>query len=174
MSALLRYRLAVNPLLTVNGFVEVVMEYILLFETWIVVAIILGLLEIVVPGGILMNLAIASLLVAIGVHQQFINTWVSILTTWFILATFLLIIVYFITEKFFSGNTKIENIHEELDIYGEQVNVIEQIGPGTHAGRVEYQGTTWTALSDGSVIDVGNQATIVCKENISLIVEPVK
>ncbi len=150
------------------------MEYILFFETWIILAILFACLEIFVPGGILLNLGIASLLVAIGVHQEILDTWVLTLTTWFIIATLLLIAVYFITERFFSGETTVENIYEELDIYGKNVRVIEQIGPGTQAGRVEFQGTTWTALGDGTIIDAGSQASIVCKENISLVVEPIK
>jgi len=150
------------------------MEYILFFETWIILAILFVCLEIFVPGGILLNLGIASLLVAIGVHQEILDTWVLTLTTWFIIATLLLIAVYFITERFFPGETTVENIYEELDIYGKNVRVIEQIGPGTQAGRVEFQGTTWTALGDGTIIDAGSQASIVCKENISLVVEPTK
>jgi len=150
------------------------MEYILFFETWLILAILFACLEIFVPGGILLNLGIASLLVAVGVQQQILDTWVLTLTTWFILATFLLILVYFITERFFAGETIVENIYEEVDIYGKKVHVLEQIGPGTQAGRVEYQGTTWTALSDGSIIQAGSEATIVCKENISLVVEPIK
>ncbi|TWX72993.1 NfeD family protein [Colwellia sp. C1TZA3] len=150
------------------------MEYLLFFETWIALAILFACLEIFVPGGILLNLGIASLLVAIGVQQQILDTWVLTLTTWFVLATFLLILVYFITERFFAGETIIENIYEEVDIYGKKVRVLEQIGPGTQAGRVEYQGTTWTALSDGSIIQAGSEAAIVCKENISLVVEPIK
>ncbi|MBA6295344.1 NfeD family protein [Colwellia sp. MB02u-9] len=150
------------------------MEYILFFETWLALAILFACLEIFVPGGILLNLGIASLLVAVGVQQQILDTWVLTLTTWFILATFLLVLVYFITERFFAGETIIENIYEEVDIYGKKVRVLEQIGPGTQAGRVEYQGTTWTALSDGSIIQAGSEAAIVCKENISLVVEPIK
>lgn len=150
------------------------MEYILFFETWIILAILFACLEVFVPGGILLNLGIASLVVAIGVQQQILDTWVLTLTTWFIIATFLLIIVYFITERFFPGETTIENVFEELDIYGKTVNVVKQIGPGTSAGRVEFQGTTWTALGDGSVISAGSQASIVCKENISLVVEPIQ
>jgi membrane protein implicated in regulation of membrane protease activity len=150
------------------------MEYILFFETWLILAILFACLEIFVPGGILLNLGIASLLVAVGVQQQILDTWVLTLTTWFILATFLLVLVYFITERFFAGETIVENIYEEVDIFGKKVRVLEQIGPGTQAGRVEYQGTTWTALSDGSIIQAGSEAAIVCKENISLVVEPIK
>ena len=150
------------------------MEYIMFFETWLILAVVFACLEIFIPGGILLNLGIASVLVAIGVQQQILDTWVLTLTTWFILATLLLIMAYFITERFFAGDTTIENIHEELDIYGKTVNVVEQIGPGNQSGRVEFQGTTWTALSDGSIIPAGSQAAIVCKENISLVVETIK
>jgi len=149
-------------------------EYILFFETWIVLAILFACAEIFVPGGILLNLGIASILVAIGVQQQLLDTWTLTLTTWFILASFLLFILYFVTERFFSGKYTVDNVHEELDIYGKEVTVLEKIGPGTHAGRVAFQGTTWTALSDGSEINEGSHATIVCKENISLVVEPIK
>jgi len=149
-------------------------EYILFFETWIVLAILFACAEIFVPGGILLNLGIASLLVAIGVQQQLLDTWTLTLTTWFILASLLLFILYFVTERFFSGEYTVENTYEELDIYGKEVEVLEKIGPGTHAGRVAFQGTTWTALSDGSELSKGSHATIVCKENISLVVEALK
>ena len=150
------------------------MEYILFFETWIILAILFACLEIFVPGGILLNLGIASLIVAVGVQQEILDTWIITLTTWFIVATFLLILVYFITQRYFPGETIIENIYEEVDIYGKSVLVLEQIGPGTRAGRVEYQGTTWTALGNGSIIEASSQADIVCKENISLVVEASK
>ncbi|MBA6232331.1 MULTISPECIES: NfeD family protein [unclassified Colwellia] len=150
------------------------MEYILFFETWIVLAILFACAEIFVPGGILLNLGIASLLVAIGVQQQLLDTWTLTLTTWFILASFLLFVLYFVTDRFFSSEYTVDNIYEELDIYGREVTVLEKIGPGTHAGRVEFQGTTWTALGDGSELSKGSHATIVCKENISLVVEPIK
>ena len=93
------------------------MEYILFFETWIILAILFACLEIFVPGGILLNLGIASLLVAIGVQQEILDTWIITLTTWFILATFLLVVVYFVTQRYFPGETTIENIYEEVDIY---------------------------------------------------------
>ena len=63
------------------------MDYILFFETWIILAILFACAEIFVPGGILLNLGIASLLVAIGVQQQVLDTWTITLTTWFILAS---------------------------------------------------------------------------------------
>lgn len=149
------------------------MEYILFFQTWLVLALIFAFLEIFIPGGILLNLAIASVLVSLGVHQQWLDTWVITLTTWFICASVLLFALYFFTDKFFQGEQTINNVDDELDLYGKEVEVIENIGPGISAGRVVFQGTTWSALGDGSIIPKGTNATIICKENISLVVEPI-
>jgi membrane protein implicated in regulation of membrane protease activity len=147
------------------------MDFILLFETWIILALILACAEFFIPGGILINLGIASFFVAFGVKFGWLDTWIFTLTVWFMLASALLFIVYFFTDKFLTDEKRVDNVYEEVDIYGKDVLVTEKIGPGTQAGRVEFQGTTWTALSDGSEITAGSHATIVCKENISLIVE---
>ena len=148
------------------------MEYILFFETWVVLAILFACIEIFVPGGILLNLGFASLLVAVGVYFKILDTWAITLTAWFISASFLLFILYFFTNRLFSSEQTIENTDEELDIYGKEVDVIETIGPGTHAGRVKFQGTSWPALGDGRTINIGEKVTIVCKDNISLVVCP--
>lgn len=150
------------------------MDFLLLFETWIILAVIFSLSEIFIPGGILLNLGLASLIVSMGVKFELLDTWVITLTTWFISASILLFVIYFFSDRFLNDEKTIENIYDEVDIFGKKVLVTEQIGPGTNAGRVEYQGTTWTALSDGSQIKAGSHATIVCKDNISLVVEIIK
>jgi len=143
----------------------------MMFETWFIMAIVLSLAEIVIPGGILINLGIASIIVAFGVKFAILNTWVMSLTTWFIIATFLLFVVNVITDKWFGGDKSIANTDENLDIYGHQALVVETIGPGQSKGRVEFHGTTWSALGDGTVIEQGRLVTIICKDNISLVVE---
>ncbi|WDD98410.1 NfeD family protein [Thalassomonas actiniarum] len=150
------------------------MELILSFQAWLILALILTCAEFVVPGGILFNLGLASLIVALGVKFQLLDTWPLTLTAWFIIASVLLFVMYFVTERFFSDTKRIDNTFEEVDSYGKEVTVVEKIGPGNHPGRVEFQGTTWKALSDGSEIAAGSRVTIVCKDNISLIVESPK
>ncbi len=147
------------------------MDFLLLFETWLILAVLFSLAEIFIPGGILLNLGLASLIVSLGVKFELLDTWVLTLTTWFISASILLFVIYFFSERYFNDEKTIENVYGEVDIYGKKVLVTEQIGPGINAGRVKFQGTTWTALSDGSQIEAGSHVTIVCKDNISLIVE---
>ncbi len=148
------------------------MDFLLSFDTWIVLTIVLASAEIFVPGGILLNLGIASLIVALGIRTSLLTDGVAVLTTWFISATILLFIGYYVTNKLFPSRQRIDNVDEELDVFGQEVKVTETIGPGHQKGRVDFQGTSWTALGDGSKIEEGTTAVIICKENISLVVEP--
>ena len=150
------------------------MELLLSFEAWLTIGIILAFIELFVPGGILLNLGLASIIVAIGIKFGFLDSWVVTLTTWFISASFLLFVFSIVSNRLFRGEESIDNTDEDLDIYGKTVLVTETIGPGNQAGRVEFQGSSWSALSDGSIIQAGKQVTIICKDNISLIVEPQK
>lgn len=150
------------------------MEFLLSFQTWIILALVLSAAELVIPGGILINLGLASLIVAFGVKFGLLDTWPFTLTIWFIVASLLLFLMHFVTARLFNDSSRVDNVYEEIDIYGKEVTVIATIGPGNQPGRVEFQGSSWTALSDGSKIDAGSRVSIVCKENISLIVEIIK
>lgn len=149
------------------------MDYLLMIEVWLIIAAVCGLAELILPGGIALNLSISSLLVALGLRLNFLDTWVSVLTTWFLCASILFFVIYYFTKKIFQSDETIANVYEELDIFGKEVKVLEKIGPGEKKGRVEFQGTTWSALGDGSEIAAGTTAKIVCKENISLVVEAI-
>ncbi|GLX78080.1 hypothetical protein tinsulaeT_14200 [Thalassotalea insulae] len=150
------------------------MEYLLYFETWIVLALLFSCLEIFIASGILLNIGIASLLVAIGVQQQLLLTWQIALSAWCIFVIILLAILYFFSKKFFLRDQAGNNLHQELTNYGKKVKVIERIGPGSHPGKVSYQGTRWNALSDGQKLEKGSYATIICRDSFSLLVEPDK
>lgn len=148
-----------------------VVELVMSVKFWFVLAVILGIAEIVIPGGILINLALASVFVAAGLFLNLLDSWPITLTTWFISATILLFVVHVVVAKIFASRTRVDNTDEELDHFGKTVLVVETIGPGEKKGRVEFQGTTWSALGDGSVICAGSHAKIICKDNISLVVE---
>ena len=150
------------------------MELLLSYEAWLTIGLVLAFIELFVPGGILLNLGLASIVVAIGIKLGILDSWTVTLTTWFISASFLLFAFSVISNRFFKGDESIDNTDEDLDIYGRIVTVTETIGPGNQPGRVELQGSSWSALSDGSTIKAGSQVTVVCKDNISLIVEPQK
>lgn len=138
---------------------------------WGSLGILLMLAELIIPGGIVVFLGLGGIIVAGSIQFGFIDNWVHALTLWFISSLVLLISFRNITQKLVGGDESIDNTDEELDLYGKKVRVTETIGPGEQLGRVEFQGTSWTALGDGSTIEAGSTAKIICRENISLVVE---
>lgn len=138
---------------------------------WLVSGLVLMLAEIIIPGGIVIFLGLACVVVAGAWQLSFIDSWTQAMTLWFISSLFLLLVFRNVTQKLFGGETTAANVDEDMDIYGQTATVVETIGPGEKTGRIEFQDSTWQAMADGSVIEAGETVKIVCHENISLVVE---
>ncbi|TRX53179.1 NfeD family protein [Thalassomonas sp. M1454] len=140
---------------------------------WGSVGIFLMLAELILPGGIVVFLGTSALIVAVTLQLDVIDSWVHAFTLWFILSIVLLLAFRNVSQKLVGGDTIIENTDENLDVFGQEVEVIETIGPGNKKGRILFQGSNWSALGDGSEITKGDKAKIVCRDNISYVVEKV-
>ena len=140
---------------------------------WAIIGLILMLAELVIPGGIVVLLGAACLVVAGALRIGLVEGVVQSMTLWFISAIVLLLTFRQVTQKLVGGDSHVDNTDEELDIYNQIARVKQAIGPGQTTGRVEFQGSEWPALGDGSIIAVGTEVRIICRENIALVVEPV-
>ncbi|KEK27101.1 hypothetical protein SXM_3408 [Shewanella xiamenensis] len=149
------------------------MEFSNLIVIWSIIGIILMLAELVIPGGIVVLLGAACLVVAGALGIGLVEGLVQSLTLWFMSAIVLLLAFRQVTQKLVGGDSHVDNTDEELDIYNQIARVKQTIGPGQTTGRVEFQGSEWPALGDGSVIAAGSEVRIICRENIALVVEPV-
>lgn len=141
---------------------------------WLIIGIVLMLAELIIPGGIVFFIGLSALLTGGAWFVGLVSTWVNALVLFFIATMVLIFAFRGITQKLVGGDYHVANTDENLDIYGKKVKVVSKIGPGKAEGRVEFQGTQWNAISDGSEIDTGEEVTIVCHENISLLVERIK
>lgn len=144
-----------------------------LIVIWSIIGIILMLAELVIPGGIVVLLGVACLVVAAALGIGLVEGVVQSLTLWFICAIVLLLAFRQVTQKLVGGDSHVDNTDEQLDIYNKIAHVKQAIGPGQTTGRVEFQGSEWPALGDGSIIAAGTEVRIICRENIALVVEPV-
>ncbi|WP_110457039.1 NfeD family protein [Shewanella algidipiscicola] len=140
---------------------------------WIVIGIVLMLAEIVLPGGIVILLGAACLVVAGALAVGWVEGLVQALTLWFIASMVLLLGFRHVTQKLVGGDSHIDNTDEEMDLYNQTAIVKTVIGPAQIRGRVEFQGSEWPALGDGSEIPVGATVRVICRENIALVVEPI-
>ncbi|ABZ75112.1 protein of unknown function DUF107 [Shewanella halifaxensis HAW-EB4] len=141
---------------------------------WVCIGIFLMLTEIILPGGIVILIGAACLVVAGALAIGLVEGIVQSLTLWFIAAMVLLLVFRQITQKLVGGDAHIDNTDEELDIYDQLATVKQTIGPAQQMGRVEFQGCEWSALGDGSEIAAGSVVRIICRDNIALVVEPIK
>ncbi|MCL1143739.1 NfeD family protein [Shewanella gaetbuli] len=141
---------------------------------WVCLGIILMLSEIVIPGGIVILLGSACLIVAGALGVGIIEGIAQSLTLWFISSMVLLLSFRHITQRLAGGDAHVDNTDEELDLYNQIAIVKASIGPGQQTGRISCLGSEWTALGDGSEIQVGSKVRIICRDNIALVVEPFK
>ncbi|QLE87175.1 MULTISPECIES: NfeD family protein [Shewanella] len=140
---------------------------------WAVIGVVLMLAEIIVPGGIVILVGAACLIVAAALTFGIVDGFVQSMTLWFIASMVLMLVFRQVTQRMIGGDAHVDNTDEELDLYNQQAVVKVTIGPGQQQGRVEFQGTEWTALGDGSEIVAGTPVKVICRENIALVVEPI-
>lgn len=140
---------------------------------WLISGLVLMVAELVIPGGIVVFLGAACLVVAGAWQFSLVDTWPQAMTLWFISSLVLLFVFRNVTQKLAGGETTVANTDEDMDIYGKTATVVETIGPGEKTGRIEFQNSTWMAMADGSVIEPGESVRIICHDNISLVVEKV-
>ena len=143
-----------------------------MLKIWIVAGIVLAVLELFVPGMVLVFLGSGALLVALLIWLGMVQTWVASLTTWFIASLALLLVLRSFFQKFVTGDEERQSTDEDADAYGQVVDVVEEIRPDSE-GRIRYRGTTWQAACYDKTLVAGSKAQIVFRENLIWIVEPV-
>lgn len=127
--------------------------------------------ELIIPGGVVVFLGLAGVLVAAAVGTGLITSWVNALTAFFVLSLALVLGLRAFFMKYAGGDFSRGNVVEILDDVGEEVPVLEAIGPGQQKGKINFRGTHWQALGDGSYIEAGKIVRIVGRDNVNYIVE---
>ena len=114
---------------------------------WMIAGTVMVLLEFILPGGIIVFLGMAAMIVGGSVYMEWITSITSALLTWFISSIFLMIFLRSIFIKYFEGDTKVQNVDEDTDLIGSLVEVVEDVLPHRE-GRVKFRDSTWVARSD--------------------------
>ncbi|WP_133408097.1 NfeD family protein [Parashewanella tropica] len=138
---------------------------------WALIGLFLILAEIILPGGIVILLGVACLVVSSMLWGGVVEGLNQSLTLWFITSIVLLLLFRGLTQKMIGGDTHVDNTDEGIDVYGQIATVKETIGPGEQQGRIRFNGSDWPAVADGSEIAVGEQVKIICQQNIAFVVE---
>ena len=138
---------------------------------WLISGIVLIILELVVPGAILMFLGGGALVVALLLWTGVLGHWMGAFTAWFVVSLALIIVFRSMVQRFSGGKSDRESTDEDGDAAGTVVIVTEIIRPGAE-GRIRYRGTTWPAICHVRVLEVDAKAKLMHRENLAWVVEP--
>ena len=136
---------------------------------WFLIGLGLLILELVLPGLVIMFFgagawvtAIASAIFDISLNMQILIFLVASLLG-------LVLLRKYIKKRFFSK--KDENAQDQLEEFiGRKAMAVEQFKDGV--GHVEFKGTRWSARSDEPVSE-GQWVTILSQESLTLNVKPI-
>ena len=136
---------------------------------WIICGVVMMLLELLVPGGIIIFLGLAAVVVGTLLYFGWITSLFTSFTSWFLISIIFLLFLRALFSKYFGGNYSIQNTNEDLDLVGVQVTVIEDIFP-YRKGSVKLREVVWTAKSD-ETIRAGSEALVFKRDGNDLVVK---
>jgi membrane protein implicated in regulation of membrane protease activity len=137
---------------------------------FLVLGILLVVAEVVVPGLVVSFLGAAALLVAGALALGWVGGWAHAFTAWFITSLVMVIGVRSAFTRFLPGQAVKQLTDEDLDAFGEVVEVLEPVS--SRGGRIRFRGSTWAAQSLQDILPAGAKAKIVARDNLVWIVEP--
>jgi membrane protein implicated in regulation of membrane protease activity len=139
---------------------------------WIGAGIVLALLELVVPGAVLVFLGLAAVIVGLLLMTGLISGVVQAFTAWFIISLILLFTLRGLAQRFMPGEESWQSTDEDADAYGLIVEVSETIEK-MEQGRIRFRDSTWPATCYEQTLETGAKARIVTRDNLVWVVEPV-
>lgn len=142
---------------------------------WLALGIILILAEIILPGGTAFFIGVSAAIVALLHFLGLISSPLTGFSVWFILSILLLFALKGVVDQFLPHQKSKSNTDEDLDAFGKEVVVLEEIKNG-EVGRISFQGSVWPAKSKSgcSLISKGDKVKLIFRENMTWIVEPIK
>lgn len=144
-----------------------------LFTLWLIAGVAMMLLELVVPGGIVVFLGLSAVLVSLLLYTGIIDGWAQAFTVWFIGSLALFFGLRGLVSKLLPAHVERSKTDEDLDAYNE-IAVVSQRIPTEGEGRINFRGSTWSARAHQAqkAIEVGTQVRVVLRDNLDWLVEP--
>lgn len=134
---------------------------------WLVIGLICGIIEVATLGFWFLWLALAAILVSLGVKAHLLNGIGPQIVAFAVLTLLFIVFTRPLVLKFF----KTEEVKSNVDsLVGETALVTQDILP-LHTGQAKLRGEIWTAAADVE-IRAGISVRVRAIEGVKLLVEP--
>lgn len=140
---------------------------------WLFAGIALAISELFVPGGIVIFLGVAAMIVAGLRGLGIVEALLPSIVIWAALAPALVFSFGSLLRKKFQSERTVAITDEDANVFGQFAEVIEPLQADEGIGRIRFQGTTWSARSIQGHLPAGTQVRLVDRDNLCWIVEPV-
>ena len=134
------------------------------------IGIILIAFELFLPGGVAFCVGLGFMGTSVLYHFHIVRDPASVFMTLTLSSLVLSSIGVWVTSRLFSGDSTKGSLNEDAMAFGSEVEVVEDTD--SSGGRIFFNGTTWKALCYEQTIPEGGKAVIVCRDNITWIIEP--
>lgn len=139
---------------------------------WLVFGVVLMLLELVIPGLVMVFLGLAAALVALGLGLGLIEGFMEAMVAWFVSSLGLILALRELALKLApTGEGYVADLNQPAELYGKVVTVIDEVSHD-EGGRIAFEGTSWPAIAEGTPIPKGAKARILGRIEMTYIVEP--
>src|SRR5690625_879051 len=135
--------------------------------------IVLMIIETFIPSGVSFFLGASGLLVGVLRWLGILETPSTSIITWLFTSVALILAMRPLLMKYWGGESTYNLANEDVEAMDQIVEVIEQVNPEDHSGRVRFQGISWQAKTLEGEIPAGSRAKIRYRDNVTWIVEPV-
>lgn len=139
---------------------------------WLGLGVALLVLELVLPGFVVLFLGLGALLVAALVALGLVSEPLTAGTAWFLISLFLILTLRRFAQRYFPAESSHRDVSEDKDFEDKVVEVVDAVGPDHDRGRVRLQGTTWAARGLDAAIPAGSHARLLYRENLVWVVAP--
>ncbi len=140
---------------------------------WLIAGILLAISELFIPGGVVIFLGMAAMLVSGGFALGIVESLAPAFALWFVLSLALVFGARRLLQKHFKSAQGVAITDEDASVFGRLADVVDTIECGSDSGRIRFQGTTWSARAIKGTIPAGSQVRLVDRDNLCWIVEPV-
>lgn len=139
---------------------------------WFILGIILLILEIAIPGLFILFFGIGAILTSI--ITWIFNIPISIQLTIFLISSIFGLIIFrkYLKKILFTYNSQNKEVTLEQEFIGKHA-IADTDFEANHTGKIIFKGAPWSARSS-YFVKKGEEVIIIAKDNITLIVEPIK
>lgn len=138
---------------------------------WIVLGFALIVLELFIPGLVVIFLGAGALIVAFLQWIGLLESWPASISAWIGSSVLFLVFLRGLCKKFLPGEVSKGNVDEDDEAFGAVVDVMDTVRSDNAEGRIKFRGTTWSAKCIEGKIKAGEKAKIVYRDNMTWIVE---